>query len=252
MTTAPTAAPKMRILLLHGYAMNHISFRRRLSALQKGCKDIAEFVFANGPHHIQALPSETNPDPAPPNPNDPEDKQARAWFMARNNVYEGWDASVTYLKTLCREQGPFDGVLGFSQGASLAAILAASLEHPERTPETSEPIQNKPFRFVISVSGFRPADPKFDSLFRDQIQTPVMLIVGANDSIVTSERSQTLVERCANIRVVRHPGEHYLPTSAPWRSFLRDCITSFARSNHDWQSIPSPADDTSQDACNKL
>lgn len=232
-------------------------------------------MFANGPHHIQALPSETNPDPAPPNPNDPEDKQARAWFMARNNVYEGWDASVTYLKTLCREQGPFDGVLGFSQGASLAAILAASLEHPERTPETSEPIQNKPFRFVISVSGFRPADPKFDPLFRDQIQTPVMLIVGANDSIVTSERSQTLVERCANIRVVRHPGEHYLPTSyvlpimplhlhmhsltpsltscsAPWRSFLRDCITSFARSNHDWQSIPSPADDTSQDACNKL
>ena len=232
-------------------------------------------MFANGPHHIQALPSETNPDPAPPNPNDPEDKQARAWFMARNNVYEGWDASVTYLKTLCREQGPFDGVLGFSQGASLAAILAASLEHPERTPETSEPIQNKPFRSVISVSGFRPADPKFDSLFRDQIQTPVMLIVGANDSIVTSERSQTLVERCANIRVVRHPGEHYLPTSyvlpimplhlhmhsltpsltscsAPWRSFLRDCITSFARSNHDWQSIPSPADDTSQDACNKL
>lgn len=232
-------------------------------------------MFANGPHHIQALPSETNPDPAPPNPNDPEDKQARAWFMARNNVYEGWDASVTYLKTLCREQGPFDGVLGFSQGASLAAILAASLEHPERTPETSEPIQNKPFRFVISVSGFRPADPKFDSLFRDQIQTPVMLIVGANDSIVTSERSQTLVERCANIRVVRHPGEHYLPTSyvlpimplhlhmhsltpsltscsAPWRTFLRDCITSFARSNHDWQSIPSPADDTSQDACNKL
>lgn len=232
-------------------------------------------MFANGPHHIQALPSETNPDPAPPNPNDPEDKQARAWFMARNNVYEGWDASVTYLKTLCREQGPFDGVLGFSQGASLAAILAASLEHPERTPETSEPIQNKPFRFVISVSGFRPADPKFDPLFRDQIQTPVMLIVGANDSIVTSERSQTLVERCANIRVVRHPGEHYLPTSyvlpimplhlhmhsltpsltscsAPWRTFLRDCITSFARSNHDWQSIPSPADDTSQDACNKL
>ena len=133
--------------------------------------------------------------------------------MARNNVYEGWDASVTYLKTLCREQGPFDGVLGFSQGASLAAILAASLEHPERTPETSEPIQNKPFRFVISVSGFRPADPKFDPLFRDQIQTPVMLIVGANDSIVTSERSQTLAERCANIRVVRHPGEHYLPTS---------------------------------------
>ena len=232
-------------------------------------------MFANGPHHIQALPSETNPDPAPPNPNDPEDKQARAWFMARNNVYEGWDASVTYLKTLCREQGPFDGVLGFSQGASLAAILAASLERPERTPETSEPIQNKPFRFVISVSGFRPADPKFDPLFRDQIQTPVMLIVGANDSIVTSERSQTLVERCANIRVVRHPGEHYLPTSyvlpimplhlhmhsltpsltscsAPWRSFLRDCITSFARSNHDWQSILSPADDTSQDACNKL
>ena len=105
---------KLRVLLLHGYAMNQTSFRRRIAALQKSCRDVAEFVFANGPHHVPTLPSESNPDPLPPNPDDPPEKQARAWFMSREGKYIGWGVTAAYLTEFIREHGPFDGVIGLS------------------------------------------------------------------------------------------------------------------------------------------
>lgn len=38
---------------------------------------------------------------------------------------EGWEASLAALQAFIRIQGPFDGVLGFSQGAAVAAALCA-------------------------------------------------------------------------------------------------------------------------------
>jgi hypothetical protein len=37
----------------------------------------------------------------------------------------GMDESLAYLHKAMVEQGPFDGVMGFSQGACMAAVLAA-------------------------------------------------------------------------------------------------------------------------------
>jgi hypothetical protein len=37
----------------------------------------------------------------------------------------GWDMSLGVLQKTIREQGPFDGLLGFSQGASVAAVIVA-------------------------------------------------------------------------------------------------------------------------------
>lgn len=244
---------KLRVLLLHGYAMNQTSFRRRIAALQKSCRDVAEFVFANGPHHVPTLPSESNPDPLPPNPDDPPEKQARAWFMSREGKYIGWGVTAAYLTEFIREHGPFDGVIGFSQGACLSGILTAAAEHPDRIPEVSEPILTQPFRFAISISGFRAADPKFDPLYSEPIQTPVLMIHGENDSIVTNQRAQTLIDRCHNLRVLRHPGEHYVPTSAPWRRFIHDLLVSFVQNDHDaWRVMPSPLDEENVQASNKL
>ncbi|WFD18542.1 dihydrofolate reductase [Malassezia caprae] len=203
---------KLRVLLLHGYAMNQFSFRKRLAALQKECKDVADFVFANGPHHVQAFPSATNPDPPLPNPDDPLEKQPRAWWMSREEGYVGWDSAIKSLAQLSREQGPFDGVIGFSQGGCAAAVVAAAIERPELLPKHLEAIQTTPLKFMISVSGFRPQDPTFDALFSAPLQTPSLIIYGQNDSIVQPERTQTLIDLCAHARVVQHPGEHYLPT----------------------------------------
>ena len=38
---------------------------------------------------------------------------------------DGFDVSLSYLKTVFAQQQPFDGILGFSQGAAMAASICA-------------------------------------------------------------------------------------------------------------------------------
>jgi hypothetical protein len=39
-------------------------------------------------------------------------------------VYDGMDDSITYVERYMREHGPFDGLLGFSQGSTLSSHIA--------------------------------------------------------------------------------------------------------------------------------
>lgn len=160
-------------------------------------QDVADFVFGNGPLQVQALPSETNPEPAPPSPDDPPEKQARAWWNHTDNEYRGWAESVAYLTQMFREHGPFDGVLGFSQGACAAALLAASIERPENAPYVCEPIQTEPLRFVICVSGFYPCVAQFDTLLNQKITTPLLLVIGEYVGVQTHTETIPLLKRRA-------------------------------------------------------
>lgn len=108
--------------------------------------------------------------------------------MSREEGYVGWESAIQSLAQLSREQGPFDGVLGFSQGGSAAAVVAASIEHPELLPENLEAIQTTPLKFMISVSGFRPNDSAFDPLFSVPLQTPSLIIYGQYVMSLTQKR----------------------------------------------------------------
>lgn len=191
---------------------------------------------------MQALPSESNPEPKPPSPDDPEETQARAWWRQVDENYVGWDGTAKYLRTKFQELGPFDGVLGFSQGGCLTGVLAAALEHPDLVPDSPGTFQAERLRFAISVSGFRPRAALFDKLMEARITTPMLIIQGRDDSIVSPEFTETLVKLCDNVRIAEHDGGHYLPTPAPWRNFLRDHIASFRTESPDaWKSVPLPA-----------
>ncbi|PKI82300.1 dihydrofolate reductase [Malassezia vespertilionis] len=233
--------PKLKVLVIHGYATNGAVFKRRTSALQKACRDVAEFVFVNGPLHVRALPSASNPEPGEPNPADPVEKQARAWWRHDGDVYRGWDNSAMFLQTVFQEHGPFDGIMGFSQGGSVTAVITAALEHPSLVPEMHGKFQELPFKFAINISGFRPADQKFDALFEPKIATPMLIIIGMNDFLVEPKTTETLLSICEQSRIVHHDGGHYLPTNASWRNFLRDFIDSFRVTTPSaWQDIPAP------------
>ncbi|WFD44818.1 dihydrofolate reductase [Malassezia psittaci] len=204
-------------------------------------QDVADFVYVNAPIHVKPFASESNPNPVVSSADDPEDEQTRGWWKANNGTYIGWDSTAKYLKEQIALYGPFDGVLGYSQGACLAGILAAGIEHPDLVPHSPGPFQSKPFQFAISVSGFHPRDSMFDRLFEQEIQTPTLLILGHEDQIIPPAVTQSLATQLKNVRIAEHPGGHYLPTPAPWRNFLRDFIASFQSNNKDaWRHISLP------------
>jgi hypothetical protein len=66
------------------------------------------------------------------------------------------DEAEKYIHAVISDEGPFDGVMGFSQGSSLLAsiLLKHEIEHPKQAP---------PFRFAILFSCFLviSSDPTF-------------------------------------------------------------------------------------------
>lgn len=71
------------------------------------------------------------------------------WIQDADKNYPQFNDTVDYVLKCYEEKGPFDGILGFSQGAGLGLFLAALQEKGDIATD---------FKFVISYSGFYPSD----------------------------------------------------------------------------------------------
>lgn len=64
------------------------------------------------------------------------------WFNTEDYVFKatvpselcvGFDDSIILIEKIFTEQGPFDGILGFSQGAAFVSILCAIMKRKSKT-----------------------------------------------------------------------------------------------------------------------
>ncbi|KAL7526956.1 hypothetical protein ACHAWF_001983 [Thalassiosira exigua] len=117
----PASAPAPpRILCLHGARSNDDISLCQVAGLR--LSDRAECVYLHAPHVVaDAYPGLRQISPGP----------WYAWADAdAGEGSDGWPAqwvrSLEYLARYCKERGPFDGVYGFSQGAS----IATNFSHP--------------------------------------------------------------------------------------------------------------------------
>lgn len=77
-------------------------------------------------------------------------KVGKAWWVkAADGSYPEFDTTVDYVLDCYKNHGPFDGIIGFSQGAGLGLFLAALQEKGDIATD---------FKFAISYSGFYPSD----------------------------------------------------------------------------------------------
>jgi len=129
------------------------------------------------------------------------------------------------VSDMLRTQGPFDGVIGFSQGAAMAGLIAAALEtgrasswgasYPASFRDGDGKPIHGPLKFAVLYSGFKALDESVAGAFEPPIQTPTVHFIGSLDTVVEEKRSLALLEACAvgNRRVVYHPGGHFVPAS---------------------------------------
>lgn len=222
------AQQKLRILALHGYTSNSFVLHRRFGAIRKACRNVADFVFVNGPLLVQPITSTQSLD-APDGQDEvtedtPIEQQPRAWWRATDEgAYKDIGQSWSVLSDEIAKMGGIDGVVGFSQGehdgddslfptcfnyalltaydnasprpgACLAAIIAAAFENPSLLPALKIPEGHPPLKFCIAISGFRSRDPTHQALFEGKngkgFSTPVLSILGRSDQIVTEGESR--------------------------------------------------------------
>ncbi|KAM3421320.1 hypothetical protein BST61_g1718 [Cercospora zeina] len=138
---------KLRILMLHGFTQSGSLFEIKTKALKKSLEKAfppapkaghlnshpggLEFVYPTAPMKL----SYTD---IPGGVAEPEDlrEEAYGWWKRKGDsepyLYDGLDEGLKALAQILREEGPFDGVVGFSQGGSAAGMLAALLEPGRR------------------------------------------------------------------------------------------------------------------------
>ncbi|EIW80538.1 FSH1-domain-containing protein [Coniophora puteana RWD-64-598 SS2] len=228
-----TQAAPCKVLMLHGFSQNASIFGKRLAALRKSLGPNIELVFVNAPIALRRIdlagsasePSLDAVGASEANPDSTDEKDApRAWWRAdrARQTAKGLEDTLIYIREILRKDR-FDGVFGFSQGAGFAPLLAALLERPHVYPPflVDGLPPHPPFKFCISVAGFKAPGELSQKIYSQMYTTPTLLVMGKNDIIVVEERSKMLMEVAENIRVEQHDGGHFVPSKVNWRVFLK-------------------------------
>ncbi|EGS22598.1 uncharacterized protein CTHT_0010690 [Thermochaetoides thermophila DSM 1495] len=262
----PTPPPKreVKILMLHGYTQSGPLFRAKTRALEKllvkllsPANIFPRLVYATAPNRLSAkdIPGFT------PRSGEEEKEELEAWAWFRKDeatgryrfVKEGMERVAEVISNPNGEfavtgdgdpvpEGPFDGVVGFSQGGCAAGMVASVLEHispdgkfrraPEEHAEWAKKVREAnggtALKFAVIYSGFWAVPEDLGWLYEPKIRTPTMHFLGSLDTVVEHSRSEGLIERCEEPVVLTHPGGHYVPISKEWAvplaGFIRKCV----------------------------
>lgn len=157
------------------------------------------------PPSFQSLYSEDDGNNQPP---------LRSWWVVnkkRPAEHYNLDRAFATIDAFAEKHGPFVGVIGFSQGASLAALLASRLVTLQsKQPETAKAL----LKFAILISGFVPNyAPLIDTYFSQPVALPSLHVLGSEDKVVPTARSRDLAAKFDTQRavVITHPQGHVIP-----------------------------------------
>jgi uncharacterized protein (DUF924 family) len=202
---------RLRFLILHGNKTVLSLFKKQT---ESALDELGECVYASAPHRYDGDTKIA------------DGADARCWWNTRGDgptmIYEGLALSVTHVTNLLRNQGPFDGLIGFSQGAAMGAILIAMNEGGL----LDSPLGDAAPKCFVSISGFycRDVRPPFSTLHVTEtpvvhspasislrlasLSIPSFHVWGTMDQLMENWRSEALASVFANKTIQTHPGGH--------------------------------------------
>lgn len=171
----------------------------------------------------------------------------RCWWSHKSTPcrYEHFDEALSYVVDYIKENGPYDGIIGFSQGAAMAAIVANNINKLLPSHEN--------FKVAVIISGFAFVEPKNPEDDREKLNTEItdvltytenvnlvpgyekyfqaptdfdtsiILIYGSNDFAVPNVRSRHLESLYAPavLNTFVHDGGHLVPNK---KQFLNPVV----------------------------
>jgi hypothetical protein len=136
----------LKILCLHGGGETAAQMDRRLARMKQYLGPLVDLVTVDAPPPPGVPSAVWRTDGSGTQP--PKRKPGHAWFSHWSRSASDWDARwaavLSGLESTIATQGPFDGLLGFSNGGACASALLCATPHGT-------------FRFVVIVDGHAPA-----------------------------------------------------------------------------------------------
>ncbi len=206
-------------------------FQKKSSGLRKALQKLNyELIYVDGPIILKTadLPFQVSDVSSLGGQSVQDDNpNYRSWWPADETKpdYYSLETSLLIINEAVEKQGPFEGVIGFSQGAGFAGLLCeyiTNIQHSKPfyargSNDESQKILIKqdPFKFAIFYSGFRAKAEFLQFMYDKKIDTPTLHVLGSLDTVVSEERSLLLWDSCeeSSRTMLRHPGGHFVPNS---------------------------------------
>ena len=203
-------ATPLRVLCLHSFRTSARLMRQQMAALSNWAAALepnASLSYLDAPYECTEADEAKIPErlrrvfPGP----------YHEWWNARDEqgriVYDHLDASIEAVRAHAAREGPFDGVLGFSQGGSLAHMLCA-LRLLEPAPRFAILIGCRVSRHhehIASIQALRAAP----------CPTPALVVIGEADTDVPPADTYDLAATMRDPEVIVVPkGTHRIPMLA--------------------------------------
>ncbi|RAK81332.1 uncharacterized protein BO72DRAFT_492158 [Aspergillus fijiensis CBS 313.89] len=229
----PAENAKFRILMLHGYAQTaqalRIKTRPLLQDLTQTLTPVIErkypggieYLFPDGPIDL-----DTNTTSFTTSKSHLTNGTRLAWWLNLDDTsrYIFLNDTIHYLSEYL-EGTPIHAIIGFSQGAALAVMLAAMCE-AAADPQRLQAMQTqnlpvgtflqslpgqKSLEFVLSFCGFRGTMEYYSSLYTPALSTPSFHAIGVFDTMITAEESRELLKAFVAPEVRWFFGGHFVP-----------------------------------------
>lgn len=248
MASTTGAHKALKILMLHGYTQNGPLFNAKTKALEKVLHKAFPGVHLSYPTGPMRLRPSDIPGYDASKADDDGEPEAYGWWRRSNTAeppeYVGIEEGLSVVADTLSKEGPFDGVMGFSQGAALAAMVTSMLEGESRKeafkaaqsksklaisyPQPFARLTHPPLKFCVLYAGFVAPGDRYTAFYEPTISTPTCHFIGSLDTLVEEARTDRLIEVTggeAGITKVVHPGGHFVPNN---RQYL-DAVVAFIK-----------------------
>ena len=217
---------ELQILCLHGFRTNDTVMKFQLQGFQHAFSQ-------NGAVHFH-IPH------APHTASGPAHTSILDFFGSGKDYFEWWnyekrtdtieifkngdlEKSIAYLQEYIKVHGPFDAILGFSQGSSLASLLTAT--YFKKSEDTG---CSMPWKWTIHVSGALVRDDVYGPMLTNRA-TPLpvhsLFLIGDDDYLNLRTRELTKIYETSNQHVYCYPEGHKFPSARSFATSYSEIAT---------------------------
>ncbi|KAG7964199.1 hypothetical protein I3843_09G157500 [Carya illinoinensis] len=217
---------KMKILCLHGFRTSGSFLKKQISKWDPSIFAQFDLVFPDGLFPAGGKSEIEGIFPPP----------YFEWFQFDKDFteYTNLEECISYLCDYITREGPFAGFLGFSQGATLSALLLGYQAQGKLLKE------HPPFKLFVSVSGSKFRDPSIcEVAYKDAIRVKSVHFIGEKDWLKLP--SQELATAFDNPLIIRHPQGHTVPrldevSTEQMRNFTAEVIRESIEKKHELEN----------------
>nr|XP_043632587.1 esterase AGAP003155-like [Erigeron canadensis] len=192
---------QLKVLCLHGFRTSGKILQKLVERWPQPLLEKLDLVFMDAPYPARGK-SDVDGIFEPP---------FYEWFQSdlEFKEYYNFEECMAKIQEFMVNHGPYDGILGFSQGAMLTAAIPGMQKKGVALTEVPK------VKFVIVISGAKFGGTKFGTpkltadSFSTPVTTPSLHLIGEEDFM--KQENIDLLESFLDPVVIKHPKGHTIP-----------------------------------------